>query len=81
LKNQPAKVNLIPFNKFSGVVYEPTTTDQINAFRNILLEAGIIAITRTTRGDDIQAACGQLSGKVNNLAKKSLGQKLKKTLN
>ena len=40
-----------------------------------------MAMTRTTRGDDIQAACGQLSGTVNNLAKKSLGQKLKKTLN
>ena len=81
LKNQPAKVNLIPFNKFPGVVYEPTPVDQINEFRNILLESGIMAMTRTTRGDDIQAACGQLSGTVNNLAKKSLGQKLKKTLN
>ena len=81
LKNQPAKVNLIPFNKFPGVVYEPTPVDQINEFRNILLESGIMTITRTTRGDDIQAACGQLSGTVNNLAKKSLGQKLKKTLN
>jgi len=81
LKNQPAKVNLIPFNKFPGVVYEPTPADQINEFRNILLESGIMTITRTTRGDDIQAACGQLSGTVNNLAKKSLGQKLKKTLN
>ena len=81
LKNRPAKVNLIPFNKFPGVVYEPTPPDQINEFRNILLESGIMAITRTTRGDDIQAACGQLSGTVNNLAKKSLRQKLKKTLN
>ena len=81
LKNQPAKVNLIPFNKFPGVSYEPTPVDQINEFRNILLESGIMTITRTTRGDDIQAACGQLSGTVNNLAKKSLGQKLKKTLN
>ena len=78
LKNQPAKVNLIPFNEFPGVIYEPTPVDQINEFRNILLEAGIMTITRTTRGDDIQAACGQLSGAVNNLAKKSLGQKLKK---
>ena len=77
LKDRPAKVNLIPFNTFPGVVYQPTPIYQINEFRNILLESGIMTITRTTRGDDIKAACGQLSGKVNNLAKQSLGQKLK----
>ena len=77
LKDRPAKVNLIPFNTFPGVAYQPTSIYQINEFRNILLESGIMTITRTTRGDDIKAACGQLSGTVNNLAKQSLGQKLK----
>lgn len=81
LKNKPAKVNLIPFNSFPGVNYECSTRDNINEFRNILIESGIMTITRKTRGDDIQAACGQLSGLVNNLAKKSLRQKLKKPLN
>ena len=80
LKNQPAKVNLIPFNPFPGVTFKPTDRKQINHFRNILLESGIMTTTRKTRGDDIQAACGQLSGQVMNLAKKTLGQKLKKTL-
>jgi 23S rRNA (adenine2503-C2)-methyltransferase len=77
LKDRPAKVNLIPFNTFPGVAYQPTPIYQINEFRNILLESGIMTITRTTRGDDIKAACGQLSGVVKNLAKQSLGQKLK----
>ncbi|MBM23970.1 MAG: 23S rRNA (adenine(2503)-C(2))-methyltransferase RlmN [Gammaproteobacteria bacterium] len=81
LRSQPAKVNLIPFNKFPGVLYDPTPADHIDEFRNILLKSGIMTLTRRTRGSDIQAACGQLSGTVNNLAKKSLRQKLKKTLN
>lgn len=80
LKNKPAKVNLIPFNPFPGVKFEPSNRKTINEFRNILLESGIMTTTRKTRGDDIQAACGQLSGQVMNRAKKTLGQKLKKTL-
>ena len=80
LKNKPAKVNLIPFNPFPGVKFKPTDQNKINDFRNILLESGIMTTTRKTRGDDIQAACGQLSGQVMNLAKKTLRQKLKKTL-
>ena len=80
LEGQPAKVNLIPFNPFPGVKFKPTDQNQINDFRNILLESGIMTTTRKTRGDDIQAACGQLSGQVMNLAKKTLRQKLKKTL-
>ena len=62
LKGQPAKVNLIPFNPFPGVKFKPTDQKQINDFRNILLESGIMTTIRKTRGDDIQAACGQLSG-------------------
>ena len=70
----------IPFNPFPGVKFKPTDQNKINDFRNILLESGIMTTTRKTRGDDIQAACGQLSGQVMNLAKKTLRQKLKKTL-
>ena len=80
LKNKPAKVNLIPFNTFPGVKFEASDRENIDEFRNILLESGIMTITRKTRGKDIQAACGQLSGSVRNLAKKTLRQKLKKQL-
>jgi 23S rRNA (adenine2503-C2)-methyltransferase len=64
LNGLPAKVNLIPFNKFPGTNYTCSNTATINAFRDILIKAGIVTITRKTRGDDIDAACGQLVGKV-----------------
>ena len=80
LRGKPAKINLIPFNTFPGVKFESTEAKKINEFRNILLESGIMTITRRTRGEDIQAACGQLSGSVRNLAKKTLREKLKKQM-
>jgi len=64
LRGFPAKVNLIPFNPFSGAPYRRSTTAAIDAFRDVLLGAGIMTITRRTRGDDIDAACGQLAGRV-----------------
>ena len=60
----PAKVNLIPFNPFEGANYECSTRDDIDNFRDRLVRSGIVTITRKTRGDDIDAACGQLVGKV-----------------
>jgi len=60
----PAKINLIPFNPFPGSVYTRSATVNIDRFRDILVNAGIITITRKTRGDDIDAACGQLVGQV-----------------
>ena len=64
LRNLPAKVNLIPFNPFpeSGYTRSPRAT--IDRFRDILMAAGLITITRKTRGEDIDAACGQLAGRV-----------------
>jgi len=56
----PAKVNLIPFNPWPGAVYECSTPERIKRFSNIIFEAGISAPTRTPRGRDIDAACGQL---------------------
>ena len=56
----PAKVNLIPFNPWPGAPYECSTPERIKAFSNIVFEAGISAPTRTPRGRDIDAACGQL---------------------
>ena len=64
IKDIPSKVNLIPFNTVSGINYQCSSINQINRFRDILLDAGIFTITRKTRGDDIDAACGQLAGKV-----------------
>ncbi len=60
----PAKVNLIPFNPFPGAPYRRSPQADIDRFRDILFEAGIMTITRKTRGDDIDAACGQLVGRV-----------------
>jgi 23S rRNA (adenine2503-C2)-methyltransferase len=64
LQGIPAKVNLIPFNPFEGTHYACSERDTIDAFRDQLVRSGIVTITRKTRGDDIDAACGQLVGKV-----------------
>jgi 23S rRNA (adenine2503-C2)-methyltransferase len=59
-----AKVNLIPFNPFPGTRFERSTEDDIRAFQKILLDGQILTMVRRTRGDDIDAACGQLKGQV-----------------
>ncbi|HJU07520.1 MAG TPA: 23S rRNA (adenine(2503)-C(2))-methyltransferase RlmN [Rhodanobacteraceae bacterium] len=64
MRRLPAKVNLIPFNPFPGTQYERSDEDTIRAFQKILLDAGVQAMVRRTRGDDIDAACGQLKGQV-----------------
>jgi 23S rRNA (adenine2503-C2)-methyltransferase len=71
----PCKFNLIPFNPFPDSGYEKSRADAMRAFREILQDAGYVVTTRKTRGDDIDAACGQLAGKV---ADKS-GRVLKRT--
>ncbi len=70
LEGTPAKVNLIPFNPFPDSGFERTSADRIRLFQKILLDAGIIATVRKTRGDDIDAACGQLAGQVVNRMKR-----------
>ncbi len=64
LKDFPAKVNLIPFNPFPDSGYTCSRKQDIDRFRDILMQSGLITITRKTRGDDIDAACGQLVGQV-----------------
>ncbi|MBS0382653.1 MAG: 23S rRNA (adenine(2503)-C(2))-methyltransferase RlmN [Proteobacteria bacterium] len=64
MRRLPAKVNLIPFNPFPGTQYERSDETVIRAFQTILLNAGVQAMVRRTRGEDIDAACGQLKGKV-----------------
>ena len=64
MKTVPGKVNLIPFNTFEGIDYDRSSNSRINRFRDILHESGVIVTVRRTRGDDIEAACGQLAGDV-----------------
>ena len=64
LRDVPAKVNLIPFNPFPHSTYRRSSPAAIDAFRDVMLRAGLMTITRRTRGDDIDAACGQLAGRV-----------------
>ncbi|MEM7465291.1 MAG: 23S rRNA (adenine(2503)-C(2))-methyltransferase RlmN [Pseudomonadota bacterium] len=64
LNDVPAKVNLIPFNPFPGSRYVCSSKQIIDQFRERLQQAGIVTVTRKTRGDDIAAACGQLVGEV-----------------
>ena len=64
LRDRPAKVNLIPFNPFPESGYARSAVAVVDRFREVLLEAGLMTITRRTRGEDIDAACGQLVGRV-----------------
>ena len=70
LKDLPCKVNLIPFNAFPGSEYKRVTNTALNRFRDILMAEGYTVTVRTTRGDDIAAACGQLAGEVNDRTKR-----------
>ncbi len=71
LKGVPAKVNLIPFNPFPQSDYKRSSKAAITRFWEILMAAGITTVTRRTRGDDIDAACGQLVGKVTDKTKRT----------
>ena len=70
LKDLPCKINLIPFNEFEGSGYKKVTNTALNRFRDILVSEGYTVTVRTTRGDDIAAACGQLAGNVNDKTKR-----------
>ena len=64
VRDVPCKFNLIPFNPFPDSGYEKPRAEAMRVFRQILQDAGLVVTTRKTRGDDIDAACGQLAGKV-----------------
>jgi 23S rRNA (adenine2503-C2)-methyltransferase len=78
LLNHPAKVNLIPFNPFPGTEFRRSSADAIQRFQGRLRKQGVIATTRRTRGGDIDAACGQLAGKVSDRVRVRLGEKNKR---
>ncbi len=64
VQSVPCKLNLIPFNPFPNSGYRRSGADAIARFRDVLMQAGLTATVRKTRGDDIDAACGQLAGQV-----------------
>ena len=66
LKAIPCKINLIPYNPHDGASFRRPSGNRVERFFRILSDAGFTVVKRTTRGDDIAAACGQLAGQVKN---------------
>lgn len=66
----PSKLNLIPFNPFPGTTYRRSSNNTIHSFQQRLMDAGIVTTIRKTRGEDIDAACGQLAGQVQDKTKR-----------
>jgi 23S rRNA (adenine2503-C2)-methyltransferase len=76
VRDVPCKINLIPFNPFPGGEFRRSPRARIAAFRDVLQSAGLVATIRKTRGDDIDAACGQLAGQVHNRVKRPLASRV-----
>jgi len=72
LKTVPSKLNLIPFNPFPNNAYRCSSKETINRFKTVLNDAGIVTTVRKTRGEDIDAACGQLVGQVEDKSRRHL---------
>jgi 23S rRNA (adenine2503-C2)-methyltransferase len=72
VRDVPCKFNLIPFNSFPNTEYRTSSRNRIVAFQRILQDAGLVATIRKTRGEDIDAACGQLAGQVQDRTKRRL---------
>ncbi|GAB2689596.1 bifunctional tRNA (adenosine(37)-C2)-methyltransferase TrmG/ribosomal RNA large subunit methyltransferase RlmN [Aliiglaciecola sp. 3_MG-2023] len=77
LKETPCKINLIPFNPYPGSPYTCSSNSRIDRFAKVLMEYGITVVVRRTRGDDIDAACGQLVGDVVDRTKRMLKKQQK----
>jgi len=76
VKEVPCKFNLIPFNPFPDSGYVTSKPDNIRRFRDVLMQAGYVVTMRKTRGDDIDAACGQLAGKVQDKTRRTERKKI-----
>ncbi|WP_321157956.1 bifunctional tRNA (adenosine(37)-C2)-methyltransferase TrmG/ribosomal RNA large subunit methyltransferase RlmN [Providencia stuartii] len=76
LKDTPSKINLIPWNPFPGAPYGRSSNSRIDRFSKVLMEYGFTTIVRKTRGDDIDAACGQLAGEVIDRTKRTLKKRM-----
>jgi 23S rRNA (adenine2503-C2)-methyltransferase len=70
VRDVPCKFNLIPFNPFPGTEFKTSPRSRILAFQRTLQDAGLVATIRKTRGEDIDAACGQLAGQVQDRTKR-----------
>lgn len=77
LKDTPCKINLIPFNPYPGSPYGRSSNSRIDRFNKVLMEYGFTVIVRKTRGDDIDAACGQLVGDVVDRTKRTAKKQAK----
>lgn len=71
LRDVPCKINLIPYNPVEGIDYTRSSNSAISTFRRMLIDAGYTVTIRTTRGDEIGAACGQLVGQVDDRTRRS----------
>jgi len=76
VRDTPCKFNLIPFNPFPGTEFGTSPRGRIVAFQQTLIDAGFVATIRKTRGDDIDAACGQLAGQVQDRTKRRLSSRV-----
>ena len=76
VKDVPSKFNLIPFNPFPNSGFHRSRAERVRRFQEILMEAGIVATVRKTRGDDIDAACGQLAGQVQDMSRRAVSPRL-----
>ncbi|NBD01396.1 bifunctional tRNA (adenosine(37)-C2)-methyltransferase TrmG/ribosomal RNA large subunit methyltransferase RlmN [Atlantibacter hermannii] len=76
LKDTPCKINLIPWNPFPGAPYGRSSNSRIDRFSKVLMEYGFTTIVRKTRGDDIDAACGQLAGEVIDRTKRTMRKRM-----
>ncbi|WP_438862736.1 bifunctional tRNA (adenosine(37)-C2)-methyltransferase TrmG/ribosomal RNA large subunit methyltransferase RlmN [Neptunicella sp.] len=77
LRETPSKINLIPFNPYPGSPYTCSSNSRIDRFAKVLMEYGFTVVVRRTRGDDIDAACGQLVGDVVDRTKRMLKKQMK----
>jgi 23S rRNA (adenine2503-C2)-methyltransferase len=71
VREVPSKFNLIPFNPFADSGFRRPRAERVRRFQEILMDGGIVATVRKTRGDDIDAACGQLAGQVNDKSRRT----------
>jgi 23S rRNA (adenine2503-C2)-methyltransferase len=72
VREVPCKLNLIPFNPFPNTEFRTSSRNRIVAFQKTLQDAGLVATIRKTRGEDIDAACGQLAGRVRDRTRRRL---------
>lgn len=71
LRDFPCKINLIPFNSFPGTAFQRPSLEAVKQFESLLTQAGFVTLIRRTRGDDIDAACGQLVGQVEDRSRRT----------